>query len=453
MSGDKLLTHGSIFKTLLRFALPVMLSLFLQSLYGAVDLLVVGHFGSTSDVSGVATGSMLMHVITNFIAGLSMGVTVLVGQKLGEGRKDDADRAIGTGIFLFTVISLIITAVLVIKTDVFVSLLQAPKEAFSNTRDYVKICSWGFIFIVAYNLLGGIFRGLGDSETPLKTVIIAAVLNIFADILFVKYFHMGASGAAYATIISQAVSVIVSMIYIKRLNLPVSFKTSYIRLDKVITAREMKIGFPIAIQDLLVGVSFLVIQGVVNSISLVASAAIGVGEKVCAFIMLIPSAFAQSMTAFVAQNFGAGLHDRARKGLKYGVFTSLCFGAVMCVVTVFFGDLLSGIFTNEALVIAASHDYLKAYAIDCLFTPIMFCMIGYFNGYGRTSFVMLQGVLSAFLIRTPLSILFGRMENASLFLIGLSTPCSSFVQIICCLLMYGKMNREINLKLKGGLAD
>jgi len=376
-----------------------------------------------------------MHSITNVIAGLAMGITILVGQKIGEGLKRDAGKAIGSAISLFALISLGLTAILIPTAPFLAKLLNAPVEAFDQTVNYVRICCSGLIFIVAYNILGSIFRGIGDSQTPLITVSISCVLNIFGDLLFVAVFNMGAAGAALATIISQAVSVLTSYLFIRKKQLPIEFGKTDIKLERLFVEKELKLGTPIAMQELLVGLSFLVIQAVVNSISLAASAGIGIGEKVCGFIMLVPSAFAQSMTAFVAQNYGAGKNDRATKALKYGIITSLCFGIIMCFVSFFHGDFLASLFNSDPDVIVCAHDHMKAYGIDCLFTPIMFCMVGFFNGYGKTTFVMLQGVLSAFCIRTPLALILGHFSK-NLFIICLSTPCTTFLQIFACFAMY-----------------
>lgn len=313
MAKTRNLTEGKIMGSLVRFALPVLFALFLQSLYGGVDLLVVGQFAQTADVSGVATGSMLMHTVTMLVTGLAMGITILVGQKIGEGDPEEAGRAVGASICLFAVAAVIMTVVLSIFTDSFSALMQAPTEAFDETSAYIRVCGAGSLFIVAYNVLGAIFRGIGDSKTPLITVCIACVLNIAGDLIFVAMLGLGAMGAALATVLSQAVSVVASLAIIARKRLPFKLDRSMIRFDGPLIGRELRLGVPIALQDLLVGMSFLIIQAIVNTFDVIASAGVGVGEKVCAFIMLVPSAFGQSMAAFVAQNVGAGKQDRAKR--------------------------------------------------------------------------------------------------------------------------------------------
>lgn len=434
MDNTKNFTSGGVLSSLIKFAIPVFVAMILQSLYGAVDLLVVGQFAQTIDVSGVATGSLLMQTVTMIITGLSMGVTVYVGQKIGKKETEEAGKAIGSGIVLFLLIGALLSVLLVVFTKQLANLLHAPSEAFAETCEYIMVCGSGTIFIGLYNLLGAIFRGIGDSKTPLFTVFVACVINIVGDLLFVAVFGMGAKGAALATVIAQAVSVIVSVAIIIKKPLPFVFKKEYIRFNGEMIFNELKLGTPIALQEFLVGVSFMVIQTVVNSIDVTASAGVGVAEKVCAFIMLVPSAFSQSMSAFVAQNIGAGYKDRAFKALKCGIATSLCIAVFIGSFTFFKGDILASIFTKDAQVIEQAFLYLKSYAIDTLFTSILFCSIGYFNGCGKTFFVMVQGIVGAFCVRVPVVLLMSNLPDSTLFHIGLATPASSIVQIVLCIL-------------------
>lgn len=430
-------TRGPVYSPLVRFAVPILGALFLQALYGGIDLLIVGQFSSTADVSGVATGSMIMHTLTMVIIGLSMGITILTAQKIGEGDHDNAGLTVGNGISLFLVIGLVWTIVMILFSEGIAALMHSPAEAFGQTVDYVKICGGGALFITAYNIIGSIFRGMGDSKMPLITVCISAAFNVIGDMIFVCLFKMGAAGAAWATVISQALSVLVSMFIIRRRKLPFTVRRSDLKI-RFGTARDiLKLGCPLALQDLLVGLSFLVIMGIGNSLGVEKSAGIGVAERVCGFIMLFPAAFSQSVSTFVAQNFGAGNLPRANRGLFYGIATSLCVGFVIGSIGFFKGDLLSSIFSRDAAVIMQSHDYLKAYAIDTLFTSFMFCFAGYFNGVGKTFFTMIQGIVGAFCVRIPVSILVVRLvDDCSLFQLGLATPASTIVQIILCVIAF-----------------
>lgn len=429
-------TEGSIARPLIGFALPVLFAMCLQSLYGAVDLLVVGQFGTAADVSAVATGSQMMQMVTVIITGLAMGTTILLGQALGSQRKDDAGNIVGSSICFFILLALGITVLMLCITEPFTRLMHAPEEAFSKTMQYVRICSGGTLFIVAYNVLGSIFRGLGDSKTPLFTVLCACIFNIGGDLLFVAGLHMQASGAALATVLAQAFSVILCIIIVKKKGMPFSFSRKNIKFDKEIIGRIVIIGLPIALQDGLVNMSFLAINSIVNSLGVIASAGVGVAEKVCAFIMLVPSSFSQSLSAFVAQNVGAGKKKRARKSMLYGMCASIVAGVVMAYLAFFHGQLLSGIFSGQENVVLAAADYLKAYAIDTLVVSFLFCYIGYFNGCGKTTFVMIQGIVGAFLVRIPVSYFVSKTAGATLFKIGLATPASTVVQIILCTLFF-----------------
>lgn len=442
MSKENNFTEGKILSPLIQFMVPVFLAMFLQAMYGAVDLLIVGKFAQSVDVSAVSTGSQIMMTITNLVTSFAMGTTILLGRRIGEGRGKEGGRVIGASICLFALIALAFTALIPLMCRRLSAIMNAPEEAFDETAAYIRICGLGSLFIIAYNLIGSIFRGIGDSKTPLMTVLIACICNIAGDLLLVAIFHMGTAGAAIATVLAQMISVVVSLLMLRRKGLPFQVARSDFRFDGSIIRKVTALGIPIAIQDFLVGVSFLVLLAIVNSLGLVASAGIGVAEKVCGFIMLIPAAFMQAMAAFVAQNIGAGKYQRAQKSLVYAITVSTGLAVVMFAITFFKGDLLSAVFANDAEVIHASADYLKAYAIDCLLTCFLFCFIGFFNGLGMTRFVMIQGIVGAFLVRIPVAFFMSRQVPVSMFHIGLATPCSTVVQVILCLIRYRFANRK-----------
>lgn len=439
-------TQGPVYRPLVKFALPVLGALFLQALYGGIDLLIVGQFSSTADVSGVATGSMIMHTLTMVIVGLSMGITILTAQKIGEGNHHMAGKTIGNGITIFTAIGIFWTIAMLFLSEEIAGIMRAPEEAFTQTADYIGICGTGALFITAFNVLGSIFRGIGDSKMPLITVAISAFCNVLGDLFFVCVLKMGAAGAAWATVISQGISVAISLAIIRKRKMPFSVRKSDLKIHVHTAFHIFKLGFPLALQDLLVGISFLVIMGLVNSLGVEKSAGIGVAERVCGFIMLFPAAFSQSVSTFVAQNFGAGKMNRANRGLFYGIATSLAVGFIIGSLGFFRGDVLSSIFSRDPSVIVQSHSYLKAYAIDTLFTSFLFCFGGYFNGIGRTFFTMVQGIAGAFCVRIPVSILVVKfVPDCSLFQIGLATPASTVVQIALCVMAFMVVNRKKGL--------
>ncbi len=430
-------TKGKIMKSLILFAGPVLFAMFLQALYSAADLLIVGKFATKADVSGVAIGSQLMTTLTNMIVSFATGATIYLGQKIGEKKAHEGGIIIGNAILFFGLIGLLMSLSLPLLSGPLAHLLKAPAQSFTQTKHYIMICGGGAIMIVAYNVLGAIFRGIGDSTTPLITVAIAALLNVFGDLLLVDGFHMGAAGAAIATVSSQTISVIISLVMIKGRTLPFTMSKQDIRFKRNVTKQIIIFGLPIALQDFLVSLSFLVLLAIVNTLGVTASAGVGVAEKVCAFLMLVPSAFMQSMSSFVSQNKGAGKVDRAIKGVKIAIGFSSLIGLVMFVFAFFHGDMLGSIFSSDQSVIAACAQYLKAYGIDCLLTCFLFCLVGFFNGMGHTTFVMIQGLMSAFLIRIPVAYIMSMMTG-KLFFIGLAIPASTIVQIIICLLYLRK---------------
>lgn len=388
-----------------------------------------------------------MVTLTNLVSSFAMGLTILLGQQIGRGGKEAGGKSVGTGIIFFIIIAVIMSIAMLFLAPQLSSLMNAPQEAFDKTVAYLRICGGGMVVIVAYNLIGCIFRGFGDSKTPLITVAIACVFNIVGDLILCAIFEMGTEGAAIATVFAQVISVLISLHLIRRKELPFTLHRKHLKIDQQILSKIISFGAPIALQDLLVSISFLIILAIVNAMGVTASAGVGVAEKVCAFIMLISSAFMKSMSAFVAQNYGAGLMIRACKALHYGVVVSFSIGIGMFVLTYFHGNMLASIFSSDHKVIFAATDYLKAYAIDCLFTSIFFCYTGFYNGIGKTKFVMIQGILGAFLVRVPVSYFMSIQPHPSLFHIGLATPFSSILELSLCL---GYM---IYLKKSGMLED
>jgi putative MATE family efflux protein len=398
-------------------------------MYGGVDLMVVGMVGDASGVSAVSTGSQIIMTITGLITGLTMGVTILLGQKLGQKNSRDAGDVVGAAILFFTVAGVLLSAVIAALSRPLAAVMQAPEEAFEQTVHYVAICAAGTVFIAAFNTLSAVFRGMGNSNAPLLFVAVSCGLNIVLDLLLVAALHMGAVGAALATVLSQAVSVVIAVIVIRKKGLPFTFTRQNIRLHRASLKSILRFGSPIALQDFLSNISFMVVIAIMNSLGVVASAGVGIGEKICLFMMLIPMAFTTSLSAFVAQNAGAGAFERARKALRGGIAVSAAVGIAVFAVTFWNGGLLAGFFSKEPAVVAAAADYLKAYAIDSPLVALLFCMIGYCNGHGKTLFTMLQGIFCAFAIRIPFAYIISRQPDVSMFQVGLATPLATVVGI------------------------
>ena len=438
-------THGSIVGKLLKFMIPILGALILQAMYGAVDLLVVGQFGTNAGISAVSTGSNIINLVTFIITGLTMGITVLISRYLGEKRIEIIGKVIGGAVAFFILLTAFLMVVLLIFAPVFADWLKAPKEAYELTITYVRICGMGLIFVVAYNVISGIFRGLGNSKLPLIFVAIACVVNIIGDLLFVAVLRMNVAGAALATILAQFVSVLISLVIIKRQSLPFSFSIHDIGFNQEIK-KFLKLGFPLALQDMLVNISFLILCAIVNSISLEASSGYGIAQKVTSFVMLIPSSLMQSMSAFVAQNVGAGKEERAKKAMITGMTTGAFIGIFIFALSFFRGDVPSALFTPNAEYIAKSAEYLKGFSPEAILTCIVFSYIGYFNGHGKTIPVMLQGITSSFLVRVPLSYILSIQPGANLVTIGLAVPLTSIYGITFFTICYIMFQKEMYSK-------
>ncbi len=445
-SKDTIL-QGRIFPPLIRFAIPLLLAILLQALYGAVDLFVVGKFGDTASVSAVSNGSQIMHTLTGFIAGLTMGVTVLIGQSVGAQDDDRAARILGGMLRLFSIIAVLLTAVMVFFAEDISVIMQVPAKAVEKTSSYIRICSLGTIFIAAFNAISGIFRGLGDSKSPLLFIGIACAINIAADYLLVGVFKMDVDGAAYATVFAQAVSVVFSLIHIRRKKLPFAVRKEHLLSPGGIERAILAVGGPLALQDCLVSISFLIIMAIINRFGLVASASLGIAEKLFLFLAIVPMSFMSALSAFVAQNVGAQQEKRSLDAMKIAMGISFVFGLCVTALAVFKGKMLAGIFEDDPLVIAAAAEYLRSSGYEYVILSFIFCLLGYFNGIGKTGFVMVEGLISSFVFRIPLSYFLSRLPDTNLYTIGLAVPLSAISSLAMCIVYY-IIVRKKRLKLE-----
>lgn len=440
-NSDADFTQGSILKKLVAFMMPVLGALILQAAYGAVDLLVVGRFGSTSGLSAVSTGSQVLNLVTFVVIQFAMGITVLIARYIGEKTTRQIGAVIGGATVVFTIISVVLFIIMVFLPHPIAVIMQAPKEAVDMTADYVRICGGGIFFIVAYNLLSAIFRGLGDSKSPLLFVFVACIVNVIGDLVLVAGLNMDAVGAAIATVMAQALSVVFAIILLIKKELPFTITKQDFRLN-IQCKRFLKIGLPLALQEFLTQISFLALCAFVNRLGLKASSGYGVACKIVNFAMLVPSALMQSMAAFVSQNVGAGKTKRAKKSMYTGIGVGLLVGCVVFIFIMFKGDLLTGCFSSDAEVIQNGYDYLKGFALETLVTAVLFSMVGYFNGNNKTVWVMAQGLIQTLLVRLPFAYFMSIEENASLTKIGFAAPVSTIVGIILNVGFYIYLNHK-----------
>ena len=430
---EQRLLKENVFKALMIFALPYMFSNLLQVLYGSTDLFVVGQFGHTFDISGVSIGSQTMALITNLILGLTTGVTVLLRQCLGSKSYRDLSKIIGGAIVLFLIIALGLTFVMLSFNNEITFLMNTPKEAIEATKSYLSICSAGIIFIVGYNVVSRILRGLGDSKTPLLFVFIACMINI----VLVGYFHMGAKGAAIATVSAQGFSFLFALVYLCKKGIGSSFYKEDICFSKYIQ-KIMQIGFPLGLQSVLVNISFLIITIIANQMGLIASASLGVVEKLMGFLMLPAIALGSALASLIALNVGAKQYKRAKQTLKYAIMISLAFAIVVTTICEIDGTILTRIFINNQDVIKNGALYLKTYSIDCLLTSFLFCINGYLNGYEKTVFTMVHSLVATFIGRIPLTLLFSKIPNVTLFHMGIAAPLSTMIFLVMIFIYFKK---------------
>lgn len=415
--------------------MPILGALILQAAYGAVDLLVVGRFGTTEGLSAVSTGSQILNLVTFVITQFAMGITVLIARYIGEKKEQHIGSLIGGSALVYAIISAVLFVVLVCFPRPISAFMQAPQEALDLTASYVRICGAGIFFIVAYNLLSAIFRGLGDSKSPLLFVAVACAVNIIGDLILVAGLKMDAAGAALATVLAQAISVIFALVLLMKRQLGFRITKHDFRINPH-CIRALKTGLPLALQEFLTQVSFLALCAFVNRLGLEASSGYGVACKIVNFAMLIPSSLMQSMASFVSQNVGAGNEKRAKQAMFSGIGVGLVIGCAVFALVFFKGNLLTGIFTTDAGVVQKGYEYLKGFAPETIVTAILFSMIGYFNGHDQTVWVMIQGLVQTLLVRLPLAYLMSIQSNASLTKIGLAAPAATLFGIILNVIFY-----------------
>lgn len=427
MQAEKDLTKGNLTQTLLMFALPYIAANFMQALYGAADLIIVGKFCDKSVVSAVATGSQLLQTLTFFITGLTVSATVLIGKAFGAKQYDNIIKIINTMSVCFITAAIILSSLIIGFDNELLHLLKTPDEAFNSTLNYILVCSIGLVFIFGYNAVSAILRGLGNSVAPMYIISVSCITNIILDLIMVGKYNMGAAGAAAATVISQSISVAIALIYFKKGNFVFELKFRNIKFDSR-TAKELfKIGLPLSLQDTLIPLSFLFLFSIANSMGVASSAAYGSVIRLNGFLMLPASSFAMSLTALTAQNLGAGNIKRAVEALRLSMMFAFIFGVIFFIWQQLAPESAIAIFTTDKEVLAAGREYLRTFSFDYLIVPFVFCINGFFFGCGRTVFAAVNGIFSAFAIRVPLGILLTLPETATLYNLGISAPCASVV--------------------------
>lgn len=443
---EKNLTTGSVFKNVVLFSLPYLLSYFLQTLYGMADLFIIGQFEGVASTTAVSIGSQVMHMLTVMIVGLSMGTTVSVGQAIGAGNRKQAARDVGNTIVLFMAVSVSLMAVLLMLVHPIVSAMSTPVEAVNGTIAYLTICFIGIPFITAYNIISSIFRGMGDSKSPMYFIAVACAANIVLDYIFMGCLHLGPAGAALGTTVSQAISVAVSLIAIIRRK-SIVLRKDDLRPLRPVMGKILKIGIPIAVQDGLIQIAFIVITVIVNHRGLNEAAAVGIVEKVISFLFLVPSSMLSTVSALGAQNIGAGKPERAVQTLRYAVMIAVGFGMIVSIIVQFTAEPIVSLFTDPstadgASVVRFGAQYIRGYIFDCIFAGIHFSFSGYFCACGKSGLSFLHNIIAIVLVRIPGVYLTSKLFPYTLFPMGLATAAGSLLSVVICVIAFTIIRRK-----------
>lgn len=451
---ERNLSEGSVFKNVVIFSLPYLISYFLQTLYGMADLFIIGQFEGVESTTAVSVGSQIMHMITVMIVGLAMGTTVCIGQAVGALDRRQTAQSVGNTVTLFMAVSAVLTAVLLILVHPIVSVMSTPDEAVDGTVGYLTICFIGIPFITAYNIIGSIFRGMGDSKSPMYFIAAACAVNIGLDYLFMGVFRLGPAGAALGTTVSQAVSVVISLIVILKKK-SIVLKKSDFNPDRRTLGRILKIGVPIAFQDGLIQIAFIVITIIANRRGLNDAAAVGIVEKIMSFLFLIPSSMLSTVSALGAQNIGAKKPERAVLTLRYAVMIAVGFGIIVSVLIQFTAEPIVALFTdkstaNGSQVVRLGGQYLRGYIFDCIFAGIHFSFSGYFCAVSKSGLSFLHNILAITLVRVPGVYLTSKMFPSTLFPMGLATAAGSLLSVIICITAFFVIRQKERKVMQGG---
>lgn len=439
------LTSGNVLKTLLLFAVPFLIANILQSLYGAVDLFVVGKYCQSESVAAVSTGTQVTQIITSLITGLTLGSTILIGQHMGSRDYRRVKQTIGTTLTVFAIAAVLLSIVMIVFERQLLTLLNTPKESFDLTMQYVFICSCGNIFVCGYNAISAILRGYGDSTRPMIFVGIACALNIVLDFVFVKYWGLGVGGTALATIISQAVSMITAIVYLKKKNFIFDFKLSSFRPVGSIVKRLAIVGIPISFQEMMVRISFLYLMTVMNNCGVYAASIVGISSKYDVFAMLSATSMANALAAITAQNMGAGKPKRARQSLWYGLGFALAVSCLFWLWAQLNPQSMIGVFSKDTNIIAAGVPFFRSCSYDYVLVTFVFCLNGYLNGRQKTLWTMISSSAGALFLRIPMVWYFGSHFPDDLGMLGKIAPAVSGI-MACYTLAYvlyeGKKKNE-----------
>ena len=442
---ERNLTSGSVLKNIAYFSLPYLLSYFLQTLYGMADLFIIGQFEGVAGTTAVSIGSQVMHMITVMIVGLAMGTTVSIAQAVGAGEKKRVSRTVGNTVVLFLGVSLVLMVILLCLVHPIVAVMSTPEEAVAGTVSYLTVCFIGIPMITAYNVISSIFRGMGDSKSPMYFIAVACVTNIALDYVFMGALHMGPTGAALGTTLSQTVSVVIALLAILKSETGISLSRSDLRPEKKVTGRIVRIGVPIALQDGFIQIAFIIITIIANRRGLNDAAAVGIVEKIISFLFLVPSSMLSTVSALCAQNIGAGKQKRADATLKYAILIAAGFGVIVAIAIQFISEPVVGLFTTDEVVKVLGGQYIRGYIWDCIFAGIHFSFSGYFCACGRSELSFIHNIIAICLMRVPGVYFASKMFPNTLFPMGIATAMGSLTSVIICVIAFTWLRKKKSL--------
>lgn len=322
------------------------------------------------------------------------------------------------------------------------ALIGTPAEAVEGTAAYLRICFVGIPFIAAYNILSAIFRGLGDSRSPMYVIGVACIINIALDFLFIGHMGLGPVGAALGTVTAQTASVALALVWLKSRRTNIHVKRSDLRPQPEVLGSILKIGVPVAVQDGCIQVAFMFITVIANHRGLVDAAAVGLVEKMISFLFIVPSSMGATVSALTAQNAGAGKGDRACQVLKDAMTISVVYGCLITVLMWLVAPAFIGFFAKDSAVVAAGTGYMRSYIFDAIFAGIHICFSGFFAAYGKSYIGFAHNVLAVALIRVPGAWLLSNAYSDTLFPMGIASPCGSILSAVICVVAFTVLNRR-----------
>lgn len=444
MNHDNLLTEGNVFHVLLTFSVPFLIANVIQALYGAVDLMVIGWYCSPESVAAVSTGTQVTQIITSMVSGLTLGGTILVGKYTGMKDEERTCRTIGTTLSLFAIVALALTVGMLAWRDSILFALKTPAASLDEARQYVTICFCGIFFICGYNAISAILRGYGDSRRPMYFVALSCVLNIIGDLVFVKYLNMGVAGTALATILSQSISMICSILYLNRRKFIFTFTLRNLRIDLDRAKELAMVGIPISSQECMVRLSFLYLTSVTNRLGVSAAAAVGIASKYDVFAMLPATSIASALAAITAQNYGAGKPERAKSSLAAGIGFAVLASSLFFLWAQLSPETMIGIFNTDPDIIEAGIPFFRSCSFDYLAVSFVFCLNGFMNGCSNTVFTMISCCFGALALRMPLIWLAYTYCPDNLLVIGSIAPAvSGFMALYTALFVVRQLRHII----------